>query len=235
MQQTEYNNTLSLPLTITIGIPQGSILGPLIFIIYVNDFPHASTLFHFIMYADDTTLFSTIEALSPNPNDVSNVINDELCKVDKWLQINKRSLNIQKSKFIIYKKTNKKTDPILQIKHTAIERVDHFNFLGLTIDSQLTWKNHIYNTANKYSSHRHPTYRLKYVVPLHITILLYNSMILPHLNYCLTAWGFNCKRILNLQKKVIRIITLSKFNAHTDPLLKSSSYSKLQIFSLSKH
>ena len=98
----------------------------------------------FNSYADDTTLFATIEALSPNPDNVSNVINDELCKVDKWLQINKLSLNIQKPKFIIYIKTNKKTvDPILQIKHTAIERVDHFNFLGLTIDSQLTRKNHI--------------------------------------------------------------------------------------------
>ena len=78
MQQTEYNNTLSLPLTITTGVSQGSILGPL-FIIYINDFPHASTLFHFIMYADDTTLFATIKALSPNPNNVANVINDELC------------------------------------------------------------------------------------------------------------------------------------------------------------
>ena len=102
MQQTKYNNTQSLSLTITTGVLYGSILGPLLFIIYINDFPHASTVFHFCMYADDTTLFATIDALSPNPSNASNVINDELCsKVDKWLQINKLSLNITKYKFII--------------------------------------------------------------------------------------------------------------------------------------
>ena len=94
-QFVEFRNTKSSILQISTGIPQGSILGSLLFLIYINDFPSASSYFNFIMYADDTTLYSNID--SSNKNNMIRLteskINTELSKIDEWQKINKLSLN----------------------------------------------------------------------------------------------------------------------------------------------
>ena len=96
-------------LPITTGIPQGSILGPLLFIIYMNDFTQASKMFNFIIYADDTTLSITLNTFNDNiQNDnLESLINDELLKINEWIKINKLSLNIAKSKYMTFQRTNK--------------------------------------------------------------------------------------------------------------------------------
>ena len=98
-QFVEFRNTKSKILQISTGVPQGSIFGPLLFLIYINDFPSASSYFNFIMYADDTILYSNID--SPNQNNIIRLtetkINAELAKIDKWLKINKLSLHLKKS------------------------------------------------------------------------------------------------------------------------------------------
>ena len=108
-QYTEIDHIKSNMLPITTGIPQGSILGPLLFIIYINDFAQASKMFNFIIYADDTTLSSTLNTFNDNiQNDnLESLINDELLKINEWLKINKLSLNIAKSKYMTFQRTNK--------------------------------------------------------------------------------------------------------------------------------
>ena len=102
-QLVEFRNTKASILQISTGVPQGTILGPLLFLIYINDFPSASSYFNFIMYADDTTLYSNIN--SPNENNIIRLtetkINTELAKIDEWLKINKVSLNLKKSKYMV--------------------------------------------------------------------------------------------------------------------------------------
>ena len=140
-----FRNIKSNIMPISTGVPQGSILGPLLFLIYINDFPSASSYFNFIMYADDTTLYSNID--SPNQNDMIRLtetkINAELAKIDEWVKINKLSLHFKKSKYMVFKKTSiTNINLTLTIDKVVIDRVDYFNFLGLTIYSQMTWKKH---------------------------------------------------------------------------------------------
>ena len=110
-QYTQINETKSGILPIKTGVPQGSILGPLLFILYINDFPQASNICNFIMYADDTTLSSTLNAFTGHNNnlDLCASINYELLKVNEWLKTNKLSINAAKSKYMTLQKQTKTT------------------------------------------------------------------------------------------------------------------------------
>ena len=101
-----------------------------------------------------------------------------------------------------------------------IERVDHFNFLGVVIDKQISWKYHTEMLSNKISKYCGVLSRLKKYLPLFIPRTMYFSMVQSHLNYGLFAWGFESNRIIKLQKRCVRIITRSTYNAHTQPLMK---------------
>ncbi len=140
--------------TLNTSIPQGSILPPLLFIIYINDIAKTSKIFDFIIYVIDTTLSTTLEIVLKNNNDrtTSQAINAELMLVNDWLKLNKLSLNVQKSKNIIFHTPKKKVDSLhLIIDGTIIERVSEFNFLGLTLGENLNWKGHLNKISNNIS------------------------------------------------------------------------------------
>ena len=233
-----YEGVFSDELSVCTGVPQGSILGPLLFIIYMNDIYEASDKFQLILYADDTNMVAPLCSFSPDmalknitTKQLSCNINKELNQIQDWLLVNKLTLNVDKTKFMIFHNRQRKVEgliPKLKINCKEIERVSTFNFLGLTIDENVNWHAHTLKIANRISRTLGIMNRIKNFVPAHVLRIIYNSLILPHLQYSLLAWGFYADRLFKLQKRAMRIITNSKYNAHTEPLFKKLNLLQLR-------
>ena len=138
-QYVEFDGSYSSSKEIKTGVPQGSILGPLLFIIYMNDINHVSSNFEAILYADDTSLTTVLKTFERrNPLNISNNINQELSLFSDWLKANKLCLNIAKTKYMIFRYSQRPRNSIVEIQLNIdgndLERVTHFDFLGLTIN-----------------------------------------------------------------------------------------------------
>ena len=233
-QYVDFNSCISNKLQIRTGVPQGSILGPLLFILYMNDLNTASDKFDPVLYADDTTLSAHLALFNPNIKEcdkISHSINEELAKIYDWLCANKLSLNVDKTKYMIIHYKQRNVDYMnltIKVKGITIERVSDFCFLGLTINENLTWNTHINKINAKISRTIGALTRMKHLLPTDILRTLYNSLILPHLTYCIVVWGFECSRLSKTQKRCIRTICCAKYNAHTEPLFKSLNLLKME-------
>ena len=173
---------------------------------YLNDFALSSEKFKFVMYADDTTLTSTLETFSTKElnGNTDSSINIELNKISEWLQFNRLTLNDQRTKYTLFKTSKKKVHTLLlQMDNTMIDKVLDFNFPGIHFNEQLNWNSHIDKLSVKCFRSLCILNRLKRILTLDIKIILYNSLMLPHLNYGITLWGFKCEIILKLQKKLL--------------------------------
>ena len=231
-QYCDFKGTHSTLLPIRKGVPQGSILGPLLFSIYINDFINASNKFQFIMYADDTTLFSTYDTFQNHDDDSMDVIqtniNSELILILAWLKSNKLLINTSKTKMTVFHTSQRIVQyPSITINDTNVEIVDDFKFLGITLNKHLKWTTHTDMIANKISKYIGILNRLKHTFPPRILITLYNTLILPHFYYGLPLWGHHTSRLHKLQKRALRTITNSKFNAHSEPICKRLNILKL--------
>ncbi len=191
---------LSESLVISHGVPQGSVLGPLLFLLYINDIPNSSKSFDFHLFADDTSLFMSHENLKTLESNV----NTELANISDWLIANKLSLNTKKSSHLIFSPKNKRVNQevSIQINKENLAEAQSVKYLGVLIDNKLNWKTHVQQTNLKISKGVGVLARLRHFVSKDILISIYNAFIQPHINYGIINWGGTYKSILDPVKKV---------------------------------
>jgi len=220
-QVLSFHNHVSEELTINCGVPQGSILGPLLFLIYVNDLPNVSEKLFSVLFADDTNVFIT----GSNLLELANTLNMELKKLSSWLKINKLSLNIPKTHFMVFSNKHKQAHNInIEIDHEKVIECKNTTFLGILIDANLTWKPHIHNVCSKLAKCMGILSKAKHVLPRSAMVSLYYTLAYPYLMYCNEVWGcVQPSKLLKLnisQKKIIRIICNADYLDHTNNMFK---------------
>ena len=217
-QFVQMNDTRSLLQPISCGVPQGSILGPLLFIIYINDIVNCSSKLFPILFADDTNVFLS----NSNQETLYNEMNCELQKLADWFCVNKLSVNAVKTNFMFFgRKKDNCTIPII-LNGTPLDRVQTTKFLGVIIDDKFCWKDHINHICNKIAKNIGVMHRLKNILPSKVQLTLYYSLIYSYLTYCNIVWGnasnVYIDRLFILQKRALRIICNAEYRAHTRSL-----------------
>ena len=217
------NNKASSRRVVQYGIPQGSILGPLMFVIYMNDITYASRNLKYVLYADDTNVFMT----SSNIKDLYNRMNSELISVKKWIRVNRLTLNIGKTIYVLFHRQQKTLPRVkLKIKMGSynIDRVQGTKFLGVIIDEHLIFKPHMALILCRLSKFVPIFYKIRNLVNLNCLILLYNALVLPNLMYCYNVCECSnartMKPLIVMQKRIIRVICHAAPYAHTEPLFQ---------------
>ena len=224
------NNKMSKLRDVVCGVPQGSILGPLLFLIYINDMPRAVGL-DTLLYADDTSFSNANNDLKKLYHDTNN----KLKIAEDWFKSNSLTLHPGKTRYILF--SPKQEPEELKICDQKVMRVCEkgkekaFKLVGVWLDERLSWKHHINHIKRKISFNLVRIARNKKCMSNEIKKLLFSALVQSHLSYCTVIWGAalatHIKKLEILQKKAIRLATNAKYNAHCDPLFAQTGMLKL--------
>ena len=206
-QYVQINRSTSSLNNISSGVPQGSVLGPLLFNLFINDIINSAPNSQFVVYADDTTVYNS----SFHINDLFSEMNLTLDKINTWAFNNELLINTKKTKFMYFgNKNSNATEHALKIGSLDIEGVKSFKLLGVVIDERLDFKMHIDNVIKIINKNLGVINKIKFYFTKSSLLNLYYSLIFPHLYYCNIIWGPATKTFINklylLQKKFIRIV-----------------------------
>ena len=215
----DYFNTYSDPLPINSGVPQGSILGPLLPAILVNDLPNAVNSCSILMYADDTVIFYGGKSVT----DIENVVSADLDALNSWLNTNKLFLHADKSECVLFgsaKRLHTVENFEISINGQRIKQVFKYKYLGVVMDDSLSWRDHVHHALMKASARVGMLRRLRNDISMHTANIVYKSYVLPTLDYCDTVW--NCcnvgdeEKLEKIQRRAARVVM--KVNCSDDAL-----------------
>ena len=228
IQCVEVNNCKSNSILINTGVPQGSILGPLLFLLSINDIVHCSRLLAFVLFADDCNAINS----NSNLRDLIISTNIELHALGTWFIANKFAVNMKKTHFMLLcgmKVVDIEVELFLYGK--VLKQEITTKFLGVFIDKNLNWRVHINHIRTKISKIIGIIYHSRSCLSLNSLKLLYNSLIYPYLQYGILVWGnasnVHLNKLFVTQKRAIRVITNSPFLAHTHNLFKNNKILKI--------
>lgn len=223
-QQAVYvRSTLSDFLTTNQGVPQGSILGPLLFLIYMNDLPLSVTNSLPFLYADDTTILATGKSI----DSLTLKLQKDLNNILSWCLTNSLSINPKKTKFMIFHSANKVLPSQISIKlnGSLINPDNECSFLGIVLDSNLKYSNHVIHLRKKLAFGVRILIRARYYFNISTLIKLYYAFIHSHINYCITTWGntylTHLSPIQHIQNQAIRLMTFSSYRSSASSLLRN--------------
>ena len=206
-----FNSCLSMKREFSSGVPQGSILGPILFLIFINDLLLVPTTSTINLYTDDSVIYS------PN-NSVESVnerLNQDLSNIASWCARNQMVINHDKSKSMLIStaqnlRHQSQKSLSVYIRSKKLENVDKQKILGVTVDNKIYWSPHISCIVKKISTYIKVLYRIKNLLPIFSRKTYYNSFISSHMNYCSTVWSGassnQIERLFILQKRIARVI-----------------------------
>ena len=227
-QCCKVNGHMSKLDNINFGVPQGSRLGPLLFLIYINDLPLALDSSNVNMYADDTSIYYSSKSISS----INNAVNKDLQSLKSWLDENKLSLNVAKTQSILIGSRYKiraveqpdNQKPFLHIGDEAISIITSTKYLGIQVDQFLNWDEHLVTITKKVSRGLGMLRYAKRYLPLVNVQAMYKSLVEPHFRYCCPVSGLAgitaLQKLQKLQNRAARIVTNSPYDAHSQPLIQ---------------
>ena len=230
-QEVQIGNATSTKLEIRYGVPQGSILGPLMFILFINDLPLHILNCKTDMYADDSTIHRSGKCIK----ELGTIVQEDLDNVERWCETNNMYINCSKTKYMIIgtrqRIENQNCQLSLMINSEMIEKSTNEKLLGVKIDPCLKWSMQVDQLCSKVSSRIYLLSRIKQYLNLESRKLFYTGYILPLIDYCCIIWGscskYDTERILKLQKRAIRLILDADPLSPSDPLFKSLQWMKI--------
>ena len=209
---------MELYLPFSCGVPQGSALGPLLLLIYINDLQECELSSSALMYADDTSL--TLSAYEPTT--LEEKLNKDLGEVQKWLKSNKLTLNVKKTKYMIigshYRLRYLNGDLNVTVNDQQLTRATYYRYLGIEVDEALGWQPHVHAVCKKVSACIGAIKRIRSLVPRQTLLKVYDALVAPYFDYCSEVSGCMgkglCDRLQRLQNrtKEVRFSLVSSTN-----------------------
>ena len=200
-QFVSINGHVSNQTSVKYDVPQGSVLCPLLFLIYINDLNHAIKFCKVHHFADDTNLFDFIKSVNKH----NKYINLDMKNLTYWLNANKISLNVEKTELVIFKHKNKKLECPIRIKLSRKRLYPNsIKYIGVKIDRNLNWKDYIHDIATKLNRANALLFKIMNYVNFNTLKSIYFAIFDSHINYVNLIWWQNLNlafRIVTLQKK----------------------------------